>query len=229
MKIALHEHLLNLFFPNLCLICNKTLNADEKQICIRCILDIPRTNYHLRSDNPVEKRFWGKAQVHRATSFYFFQKGSAFQKLIHQLKYKGNTEVGIIIGKHAAVDLMESGFFTDIDYLIPVPLHPKKLASRGYNQCDLIAQGISAITHIPINNDTLKRIKENCTQTKKTIFERFENTQDIFVLSNKNTLQQKHILLIDDVLTTGSTLEACINEIHKSEGVKVSIFTIALA
>jgi ComF family protein len=196
---------------------------------LQCLNNIPRTNYHLLTDNPVEKRFWGKAPIFRGTSFFFFQKGSPFQKLLHELKYKGNKEIGEILGRYAAAELLNSPDFCSIDIIIPIPLHPKRFAQRGYNQSEWIGKGLSAVLDKPQDTNTLKRVKQTTTQTKKSVFERFENTEGIFELSGAKELEGKHLLLIDDVLTTGSTLNAAINTLLNIPNVKISIFTLAIA
>jgi ComF family protein len=221
--------LLDLIYPNLCFICGETLLKSESHICLSCLNNIPRTNYHLLTDNPVEKRFWGKAPIFRGTSFFFFQKGSPFQKLLHELKYKGNKEIGEILGRYAAAELLNSPDFCSIDIIIPIPLHPKRFAQRGYNQSEWIGKGLSAVLDKPQNTNTLKRVKQTTTQTKKSVFERFENTEGIFELSGAKELEGKHLLLIDDVLTTGSTLNAAINTLLNIPNVKISIFTLAIA
>lgn len=221
--------LLDLIYPNLCFICGETLLKSESHICLSCLNNIPRTNYHLLTDNPVEKRFWGKAPIFRGTSFFFFQKGSPFQKLLHELKYKGNKEIGEILGRYAAAELLNSPDFCSIDIIIPIPLHPKRFAQRGYNQSEWIGKGLSAVLDKPQDTNTLKRVKQTTTQTKKSVFERFENTEGIFELSGAKELEGKHLLLIDDVLTTGSTLNAAINTLLNIPNVKISIFTLAVA
>ncbi len=223
------RELLNLIYPNLCLICGESLLRSEKQICLSCIQQIPRTNFHLLVDNPVEKKFWGKVPIFRGTSFYFFQKGSPFQKLLHELKYKDNHDIGIIMGQYAAVDLLQADDFKSVEIIIPLPLHPRKLILRGYNQSELIAKGLAAIMEVPIDTTTLIRTKENTTQTKKSVFERFENTQGIFDVTDTNILEAKHVLLVDDVLTTGSTLEAAVAALMQIKDIKISIFTLAIA
>lgn len=219
----------NLLYPNLCLVCGENLLKNEKCLCLACLYTIPKTNYHLVADNPIEKKFWGKISVHRGTAFFYFQKGSPFQKMLHALKYKNNKEVGEVLGKYAASDLLESDDFESVDVIIPVPLHPQKFKKRGYNQSELIGNGLSAVLNKPQNTSVLIRVKENMTQTKKTVFERYENTDGIFELADKTSLIGMHILLVDDVLTTGSTLEACITALLQIEGVKVSVFTLAVA
>ncbi len=223
------SNFLGLLYPNLCLICGENLLKNEQQICLKCISEIPRTNFHLQKDNPVEKRFWGKAEILKATSFFFFTKGSPFQKLLHELKYRDNKEIGELMGKYAAVDLLNDEVFSSIDYIIPIPLHPKKYVKRGYNQSELICNGMAKIFNKPVDIKSLIRIRENTTQTKKSVFERYENTAGIFELKNPEVFKNKHILLVDDVLTTGSTIEAAIQALKNCEGIKISIFTLAMA
>jgi ComF family protein len=229
MKFNPFVDLFNLFYPDLCLVCGANLLRSEQHICVSCLYGIPKTNFHLLHDNLIEKRFWGKVPVSRSTAFFFFQKGSPFQKLLHCLKYKGNKEIGEILGKYAAVDLLESPDFTSIDVIIPVPLHPQKYKQRGYNQSEWIGKGLSVILDKPQDTTSLVRVRENTTQTKKTVYERYENTDGIFELSDKTTLIGKHVLLVDDVLTTGSTLEACIKALLGIEGIQISIFALAIA
>ena len=229
MRIRFIEHLLQLFYPNLCIVCGENLMSAEKFICHHCIAGIPRTNFHLLRDNPVEKRFWGKTNIYRATSFFHFQKGSHYRTLLHELKYKNNPEIGDFLGALAASEMLESDWTTTVDIVIPVPLHPSKLAKRGYNQSDYIARGVARILNAEIKTDLLIRTLENETQTRKSVFQRFENTQGIFEFKANTDLTNKHILIVDDVLTTGSTLEACIRSIPDFPGLKISVFTLAVA
>jgi ComF family protein len=229
MKFNPFIDLFNLLFPDLCIVCGENLLKNEQHICMSCLHAIPKTNYHHISDNPIEKRFWGKVETLRGTAFFFFQKGSPFQKLLHALKYKGNKEIGEVLGKYAASDLLDSADFNSVDVIIPVPLHPQKFKIRGYNQSEWIAQGLSVVLEKPIDTTSLIRTRENTTQTKKSVYQRYENTEGIFELTDKNLLTGKHILLVDDVLTTGSTLEACIQALLVVDNVKISIFTLAVA
>ena len=226
---SLFTNLLNLLYPNLCIICNESLIRGETIICLKCLHEMPKTNYHLEPDNTVEKRFWGKVPVHCATSYFHFYKGSPFQKLLHELKYRGNKEVGLVIGKHAAIDLLDSPDFCSVDVIVPVPLHPKKYAKRGYNQSEWIAKGLAEILKKPIDTTHLMRIRENTTQTRKSIFDRYQNTTGIFVLNDKTVFRKQHVLLVDDVLTTGSTLEACMLALLDTDYIKISVFTLAIA
>lgn len=228
-KESVFTSLLNLLFPHLCITCNANLISGETHICTHCLSEIPKTNYHSTSHNEVEKRFWGKIPIEYASSYFFFDKGSKYQHLLHELKYKGNKEIGEYLGKLAAADLLQSNMINDIDIIVPVPLHPKKELKRGYNQSEWIGKGMSAILNKPLSVGNLIRVTENTTQTQKSVFERFENTQGIFKVNNTQTLAHKHILLIDDVLTTGSTLEASARPLLECEGVKISVFTLAVA
>ncbi len=221
--------LLDLFYPNLCVICNQSLYRGEEQLCIKCLYQIPKTNYHLQIDNAVEKRFWGKTPIYRGTSFFFFQKGSPFQKLLHELKYKGNKEIGKVIAKYAAVDLLDEPEFQIADYIIPVPLHPRRQAKRGYNQSEWIARGLADVLQIPIDTTHLQRVKENTSQTRKSVFDRYKNTEGIFQVTDQTFFEGKHILLVDDVLTTGSTLEACSQALMATKNIQISLFTLAIS
>lgn len=220
---------LSLLYPNLCVCCDDSLMAGEELICTTCLHKIPKTNLHLVPDNAVEKRFWGRADVEAATAYFYYTKGSPFQKLLHKLKYHGNQEIGIVLGRLAGVQLSESPRFRDIDLIVPVPLHKNKLKKRGFNQSLCIAQGLAEKLGVEIDSQTLIRIIENPTQTKKSTYERWENTAGIFDLVDGSRFQGKHILLVDDVLTTGSTLIACIEAIKAKSDAKVSVFTLAMA
>jgi len=220
---------IGLFYPNICAVCRQSLVIGEKMICLACLQKIPRTRLHLVKDNVIEQRFWGKVQLERVTAFYYFTKKSNFQKILHQLKYNNNRKIGVAMGKYAAVELVESEEFANFDYLVPVPLHPKKLQKRGYNQALCIAQGLAEILNGEINTENLVRVIENPTQTKKSVYERWENTKGIFAVKNPQLFENKRILLIDDVLTTGSTLIACIEAINEVCNAKVSVFTLAVA
>lgn len=220
---------INLLFPNLCVACDENLVKGEHFVCLKCLNEIPKTNFHLQKENSVEQRFWGKVPIEKATSYFFFQKGSKFQHLLHELKYKNNKEIGEYLGKYSASELINHSFLQNIDLIVPVPLHPKREAKRGYNQSEWICKGISEITQKPMSARNLIRNRENTTQTKKSVFERYENTQGIFEVKNPAEFADKHILLVDDVLTTGSTIEACMQELQKVENVKISVFTLAVA
>lgn len=219
----------NLFFPNICEACGKNLLNNEKTICTECLYHLPKTNFHQESENPVSRLFWGKVYIENATAYYFFHKGSSFQDLIHKLKYNGKQEIGYILGLHLGTDLYESELYKTIDLVIPVPLHPKREKKRGYNQSDSISKGIAEGMKINTNLKSLYRNIETETQTKKSKEERWKNVENIFCIKHPEKLQGKHILLVDDVITTGSTLEACANALLALKNTKVSIACLAVA
>lgn len=218
--------LFNLFYPLLCAACSRTLNYGEKHICSACLWRMPETLFHLQDDNPVIRRFWGKVNVEAAASFAFFDKGEKMQRILHSLKYAGNTDLGIFLGELYGSHLRQAPLFTACRAIIPVPLHPKKIKSRGYNQSSLIAEGLSKAMGIPFYTDFMERIIATSTQTKKSRYARFENVENVFRLSGKK-VNEKHLLLVDDVITTGSTLESCARCAAQPGNVKISIATIA--
>lgn len=219
----------SLLFPRCCIVCGRPLAKGEECLCTMCNINLPRTGYHLKEDNPVEKLFWGKIPLERATSFFFYRKGSDFRQILHQLKYGGQKNIGAIMGRYMAAELQESGFFEDIDVIVPVPLHKKKQRLRGYNQSEWIARGIAAVTGIPIDIEAVVRHKNTETQTSKSSLERWENVNGIFELYHADPLTGKHILIVDDVLTTGATTVECASCLTKIEGVRISVLTLAIA
>ena len=223
------EAFANLFYPRLCESCSNYLFKNEVCICTRCLFHLPKTDFHLEKNNPVSILFWGRVKINYAASYYTFSKGSQFQSLIHKLKYHNKQEIGIALGKHFGESLKKSDFFKDIDFIIPVPLHPKKEKIRGYNQANLVAIGLSKSMHKPVVNENLVRTVHTDSQTRKNKLERWENVESIFELNDLAALENKHILLVDDVVTTGATLESCAHAILKAEGAQVSIATLAYA
>lgn len=219
----------SLFFPALCYSCGETLFKNENSICTHCQYHLPKTNFHLSNDNPVAKIFWGRINLVAAAAYFFFIKGGRVQQLIHELKYKGAKQVAFDIGKLYGHELKAASNFQDIDLIIPVPLHKKKLRKRGYNQSAYFAQGLSETMHASTQTDILFRSAASETQTKKSRFTRWKNVENVFYIKNEQLLFNKHILLVDDVVTTGATLEACAHVLLKIEGVKVSVATIAFA
>ncbi len=218
---------LELVFPTLCISCENRLISQEKFLCIDCWHDLPLSNFHLQPGNKVEQIFWGRVKIEFATSYFAFHKGSHYQHLIHFIKYKGMKELGFETGRRFGFSLLESAGFNTVDVIVPVPLHPKKQKLRGYNQSEWIANGLSQSTKKPISTDNLKRNLHTSTQTRKNRFERWENVENIFETTLPEDFAGKHILLVDDVVTTGSTLESCAVELLKIENVKVSIATLA--
>ena len=223
------HHLLNLFYPRVCAACGEPLLKDEETVCLKCRYLLPRTGYELNPDNPLAQVFYGRVRFHAVTACFFFAKSGKVQHLIHELKYKGNKEAGIFLGQQLGETLKEAPLFQGIDYLIPVPLHPKREKQRGYNQSLMIAQGISEVTGISIGDKYLVRAVHTATQTKKSAEERFKNVKDSFEVRFPEELEGKHVLLIDDVLTTGATLEACAHQLESIPGITISAATAACA
>ena len=223
------EAIAHLFYPQLCAGCGNDLQGTGQVICLRCFDQIPVTNFHLHAANPVEKIFWGRVAVTAAASYTYFTKDSMMQQLLHGLKYQGRKETGIFFGRKIGAALLDSNRFLDLRAIIPVPLHPKKEKKRGYNQAAVIAAGISEKMQLPLVTDSLLRTGASETQTHKSRVERWHNIAGLFKVSKDRELTGKHVLLVDDVITTGATLEACAAELLKTEGTRVSIVTIAYA
>jgi len=220
---------LHLFYPHLCTGCGSDLLQEDNILCLRCITNLPHTNFAQHANNPIEKIFWGRISLVAAHSEFYFAKESLIQHLIHQLKYKGNQEVGIYLGELMGRSLLNSNRFKNIDYLIPLPLFPDKERTRGYNQAAVICRGLSGIMNVPVLSGKVTRQRFTETQTKKHRTERWENVADSFMLNDKEKLQGKNILLIDDVITTGATLEACGHSIMQAAEVNLSIATLSMA
>jgi ComF family protein len=230
MALALRfGQLLNLFFPNVCQACGEPLLNQEEVICSSCLFKLPKTGFHLHAENPVSRVFWGRVDLNAASSFLFFSKGGKVQHLIHSLKYRGNRETGVYLGKLFGTDLQKSELFESADLVIPVPLHPKKQHKRGFNQSERIAKGIGDAMQIPLVTHKLIRIINTSTQTKKSRDNRWDNVKNAFEVQDTSSLENKHVLLVDDVLTTGATLESCAQNLLKIPGVRVSVVTLAYA
>jgi ComF family protein len=225
----LWDDFISLLFPRICYGCGDHLLRNEKIICTECYIVIPRTNYHLKTDNPVARIFWGRCRLEKAAAFSFYTKDSRIRKLIHQLKYRGISEVGIELGRIYALSLQASGFLDGIDLLMPVPLHRSRERKRGFNQSGMICRGISDVTGITVDTSTLVRKSMTRTQTKKSRYDRWTNVEGIFKITDPEKLRDRHILLVDDVITTGSTVEACAGEILKATDVKVSVAALAFS
>jgi len=226
--MQLADDFLQFFFPDLCVSCGQILNRQEKVLCTHCLFHIPRTEFHNDIENPVSQLFWGRVKIEYAGSYFYFNKGSSYQSLIHRLKYKGRSDIGIEMGKAYGAELRKS-VFARADVIVPVPLHPKKIKIRGYNQSEMIAKGLALSLNLPVNTSALIRSESTETQTRKSRFDRFRNMEGKFMVFDISQLEGKHIILADDVVTTGSTLEACATVILEIQGTKVSILTLAVA
>jgi ComF family protein len=218
-----------LLFPELCQACKANLVAGEELICTECRYNLPFTNFHFKPDNMVAQQFWGKINIEAAYALCYFVKGGRLQHLMHQFKYKGVKKIGNLLGNIAGDQLAQNAIFKTVDVIIPVPLHKSRERKRGYNQSMCFAEGIAEKLHIPVSENNLVRARATETQTHRSRFSRFQNMQEVFMVSDPDKLKNKHVLLVDDVVTTGSTLEACGAELLKIEGLKLSIATIACA
>jgi ComF family protein len=219
---------INLIYPDYCVVCDDLLRKHEKSLCTNCLLDLPRTEFHDDRENFVEQLFWGKVKLELATSYLNFVKGGKVQQIMHKFKYKGYKEVGENLGKRFGAELKKTEFAA-IDAIVPVPLHKKKLKKRGYNQSEYLARGLAQSLQKPVISNVLIRNKFTETQTKKSKFDRWQNVSDIFIVNDNNQFEGKHILIVDDVVTTGSTLEVAAAEILKCNNTRVSIATLAVA
>lgn len=220
------DSFVSLLYPNTCHACANSLLGNEKVLCTACRLALPETGFCKSIENPVSKLFWGRIPVEYATSLLFFEKGGKYQTLIHKLKYRGKKDIGIFLGNLLGSSMKDTNF-DRTDIIVSVPLHKAKLRRRGFNQSDIIARGISEITGKPLMNNVLVRKKDTKSQTSHKRYARWENVEGIFECRKPDLIEGKHVLLIDDVVTTGATLEAAGSAILKVKGVTLSIATTA--
>jgi len=223
------DDFISLIFPRICAVCGNSLWTHEKVLCHFCEFHLPKTNFHLDEENPVTRVFWGRAQIERGGAFLYFNKGNRVQRLVHQLKYKGRKDIGIYLGTLYGNSLRNIVPFREVHSIIPVPLHRKKYMQRGYNQSEQFAIGLAASMNVPVNTFLLTRTKATETQTRKSRFNRYQNVREIFSVCNPGEYSGQHLLLVDDVITTGATLESCIQALSVIPGVKISIACIATA
>jgi len=223
------QNLSQLFFPLNCECCNNWLSENEEVLCLHCVAALPRTNYHHDLHNQSQQRFIGRVNIQFATSFLYFTKEGMMQHLMHRFKYRDRKNIGKHLGLLFGAELAAGGHLQDIDYIIPIPLHFSKKDRRGYNQSDVIAEGLKESINVPSFSDALIRTKDTESQTHKTRAERLENVKGVFKATNPQLLQGKQLLLIDDVLTTGSTLESAALTLLSIPGVSVSIATLGIA
>lgn len=222
------SHLLDLFFPHTCVGCDSALVKGEELICIVCSLDMPFTRQHDMALNQAELRLLGRFDYKAATSLLYFLKSGKVQRMMHYLKYHGNKEVGTHFGTVLATQLRASERFKDVEYVVPVPLHPRKKKSRGFNQSEVIAKAMEE-HGFKVEERALERVMDSESQTRKVMSERWENVKEIFQLRHGDALRGKKVLLLDDVLTTGATLEACARQLLQVDGIELYVATIACA
>ncbi len=221
--------LLELVYPRLCSACGVNLQYQEDCICTFCHYNLPKTWFHRWDANPLAKVFWGRVNLEFASALYYYTKGGKVQNLLQNLKYRNNPEVGNFLGEVYAIDLIEDGILDNVDCIIPVPLHPEKQKKRGYNQSEHFAEGLSKISGIKLDTSSLIRKFASDTQTRKARYKRWENVKEIFSLEDAEAISGKHVLIVDDVVTTGATIEACCTVLLEAEDIRLSVAAIATA
>lgn len=217
----------NLLYPAYCSGCGHALLKYEKAICSTCQTHLPRSGFHDSENNPVEQLFWGRVPLHSATAFLRMARKGPVHRMIHELKYRQNPETGVFLGKLFGLELKASTRMNQFHFILPVPLHPEKEYRRGYNQCEKIAEGLSNSLQVPMLTNALRRTEYTESQTRKSRYERWENVGQLFAVSSEKKLNNKHILLVDDVITTGATIEACAQQLVAIDGLQLSIAALA--
>ena len=219
----------SLFFPDVCLGCKRSLLSQEKFICTHCNYSLPYTGFHLEKDNQAAKKLWGRVSLENVVSCFYFTHGSHVQEIMHSIKYRNRPEVARFLGRRYGVELASAELFKDADLIVPVPLHKRRFTQRGYNQSEYFGKGLSESIGIEMDTTILKRTHHRKSQTIKNRYERYESTKGIFTVTHPKAIAHQHIILVDDVLTTGATLEACAKALLAINGVKVSVITLACA
>lgn len=218
-----------LFFPEVCSVCFQSLVAGEKGICTGCNAELPRTHYRIGTGNPVERIFLARTHLDLAGSFLHFTRQNKTRQLMHEIKYKGNKELAFDLGKMYASELEKNTEFTGADVLLPVPLHPKKQALRGYNQATEFAKGLAEILGAKVDEKTIRRLVHHQSQTRKGRFDRWNNVSDKFGFSPENNIKGKRVFVVDDVITTGATLESCLSGLLAFKPLQLGVLTMAIA
>lgn len=223
------KSVLNIFFPKVCYACLGALGDHEDTICVDCRHDLPVTNFHFDGNDAIQKVLYGRCKIENGTALFRFEKKSLVQQLIHGLKYKGYQNIGFVLGNWLGAELQQVDAYRNVDVIIPVPLHKNKLRSRGFNQVEKFGQQIAKALKVDYLDDVLVKISNTKSQTKKGRIARWVNSDELFALKNMEMIENKHILIVDDLITTGATLEACILVLNQAKNIKISIATMAIA
>lgn len=219
----------SLFFPEVCLGCKRSLLSQEEFICTHCNYSLPYTGFHLVKNNQAAKKLWGRVSLENVVSYFYFTQGSPVQQIMHAIKYHNRPHAARFLGRRYGIELLAAEVFREATLIVPVPLHKKRMIQRGYNQSEYFGKGLSESMGIEMHTAILKRTHHRKSQTIKNRYERYESTKGIFTVMQPKVIAHQHIILVDDVLTTGATLEACANALLEIKGVKVSIVTLACA
>ncbi|WP_299116219.1 ComF family protein [uncultured Winogradskyella sp.] len=223
------QNLINLFFPQICEACKTPLQNNEKVICINCRHELPVTNFHFENNDAVKKIVYGRVELENATSLLHFSKKGLVQELLHNLKYRGHEQIGKFLGDWLGGELAKIEDYKNIDVVVPVPLHKNKRRERGYNQVTKFGKAIAKALDTEYNEDVLIKIKHAKTQVFKDRITRFDDANTRFALGDVKNLESQHILLVDDIITTGATIEACVTLLKTIADVKISVATMAIA
>ena len=223
------KSIINLFFPKVCYACHNLLNDNEDTICMDCRHDLPITNFHFDNNDSVAKALYGRAKIENGTALFRFEKKGNVQRLIHNLKYKDHEHIGFVLGNWLGGELKTLESYKNIDVVIPVPLHKNKLKKRGYNQVALFGQQVAEALNVDYLDDVLVKVTNTKSQVNKKRLARWTNSDELFTLKNIEAIDNKHILVVDDIITTGATLEACISVLNQAKNIKISIATMAIA
>ncbi len=223
------KSIVNLFFPKVCNACHNLLNDNENTICLDCRHDLPVTDFHFDNNDSVKKVLYGRAKVENGTALFRFEKKGNVQRLIHNLKYKDHEHIGFVLGNWLGGELKTLESYKNIDAVIPVPLHKNKLKKRGYNQVAMFGQQVAEALNANYLDDVLLKVTNTKSQVNKKRLARWNNNEELFTLENEMKIENKHILIVDDIITTGATLEACISVLNQAKNIKISIATMAIA
>lgn len=227
--MALINDFLSLIYPRHCQACGLLLYPQELSICKLCRLTLPKSNFHLTAENPLTLMLGGRVPLKQSLCLYLFEKSGKVQRLVHAIKYQQHKDLAVLLGKLLGEDFKLSQPQCHFHFIVPIPLHPDKQKARGFNQSEAFARGLSEVLNVPVDTNILRRIKASTTQTRKKKYQRWENVEGIFALSTTPDLSNKHLLIVDDVVTTGATIDSAWQCLHHIKGIQVSLACIAFA